>query len=54
MDLVLNNLQWLMCHKTKQNLTKQNKKQAYTEIVRNITCGSNVKEYPLRSIPNLL
>ena len=22
MDLALNNLQWLMCHKTKQNKTK--------------------------------
>ena len=24
MDLALNNLQWLMCHKTKPNLTKPN------------------------------
>ena len=25
MDLALNNLQWLMCHKTKPNETKSNK-----------------------------
>ena len=30
MDLALNNLQCLMCHKTKQNLTKPNLTHAHT------------------------
>ena len=32
MDLVLNNLQWLMCHKTKSNQTKPNTSVCSTQI----------------------
>ena len=32
MDLVLNNQQWLICHKTKENQTKQNQTSIYKYI----------------------
>ena len=47
-DLVLNNLQWLICHKTKPSQAKQiylcNKKKKKTKIMNEITKQNKTKK----------